>query len=32
MIFASGLTALVSIVLIRNRIFSPAEQLMLQPR
>ena len=33
MIFAaSGLTALVSIVLIRSRIFSPAEQLMLQPR
>jgi putative ABC transport system permease protein len=33
MIFAaSGLTALASIVLIRTRIFSPAGQLMLQPR
>jgi putative ABC transport system permease protein len=33
MIFAaSGLTALVSIVLIRSRIFSPAEQLTLRPR
>jgi len=33
MIFAaSGLTALVSIVLIRSRIFSSAEQLMLRPR
>jgi putative ABC transport system permease protein len=33
MIFAaSGLTALVSIVLIRCRIFSSAEQLMLRPR
>ena len=32
MIFtASGLTALASTVLIRGRVFSPAEQLLLQP-
>ena len=28
---ASGLTSLVSTMLIRSNIFSPAEQLMLQP-
>jgi len=32
MIFAaSGLTSLTSTVLIRGRIFSPAQQLLLQP-
>ena len=32
MIFAaSGLTSLVSTLLMRNRVFSPAEQLVLRP-
>jgi len=32
MIFAaSGLTSLVATLLIRNRVFSPAEQLVLRP-
>jgi hypothetical protein len=32
MIFAaSGLTSLVGTLLIRGRVFSPAEQLLLQP-
>jgi putative ABC transport system permease protein len=33
MIFSSsGLTALIGTLLIRSRVFSPAEQLLLRPR
>ncbi len=33
MIFAgAGLTSLVSVLLVRTRIFSPAMQLLLQPK